>query len=522
MNTCELGSGESEDSGGTVVGFSSFSGSGLFDSSFCGCYDLSLNSSKMHLNFSFNKLYDMLFDVNSFELVFEQLKASNSFYLRGSFLFKECSHVLKESFSNGFYKPTPNKVFFTNSFIGKMLDLRLISVPSFKDKVVQELFGLVVSRIWFSNPKSGLFGFSHETNSHNVFYHIKEEFANAKYWCELDFGFLLDEIDWLMVVCKFSGGVSDMPFLSLFWNLVNVGYGNDMFLPKMSISGVLQGGVLSSMLTDLYLEGVDVALAGLCASLFVSFGKIKWKFKGIVETFYGVEFSRFANKVILGFKDGFSVSLECLGYFKIALFLVMGCYGLETFNSCIEKKFFFRKKLSFLGVVICSNDYYFVSNFFWWRHVGNFLHSGVVIRRFLNFNAGVMCYGSILEVKSKLADLGFCYYGGKWFSKACNQYYLKSHNFFTDTLNSIFWSIGNYYYFIDNYFKFMGKVRFILWTSAALMMKRKYKLRSLRAVISKFGVGLNRGLNSYPIIPKSFVKFTYYKVYSGLSKTKIN
>lgn len=73
-------------------------------------------------------------------------------------------------------------------------------------------------------------------------------------------------------------------------------------------------------------------------------------------------------------------------------------------------------------------------------------------------------------------------------------------------INKMFYRVIDYYRFVDNRLSLMQMVQFILRSSVALLIKRKYKLKSFNHVVKKYGPGLNRSTCSKRLFVKVFKK----------------
>jgi hypothetical protein len=119
----------------------------------------------------------------------------------------------------------------------------------------------------------------------------------------------------------------------------------------------------------------------------------------------------------------------------------------------------------------------------------------------INYNNNMLRFFSSEEnIKLKLIFFGFCFKEeGIIKVKACLRYYTLNHSRIIYFFNSIFKSILIYYSFVLNLLNLKWIVRFIMWISLALLIKRKFKLLRLQQIIYTFRLGLNIGLSIHPL-----------------------
>ena len=276
-----------------------------------------------------------------------------------------------------------------------------------------------------------------------------------------------------------------------YWLSYNNGYDNFMFCVK----GVLKGFS--------YLNIYDVFIYKLIFC--------------IPELNYSVNFIIFLSNIEFNFFFKFFIFVYFLSvFFKVINFS-------NTFYLCViiffKGSFFFIEYIWYICSVFFFINFYLIRikflskilkkylypegevfHFFYGKDSKIFFFLGILWKNFLSLNL-YKFFISIKAIKKKIRGLGFGFFNSKGLfkSKACLRYFNKNHKVTIFFLSSIFKSILLYYRFILNLRELVWSVRFILWISMGLLIKRKFKLLRLQQIIYTFSVGINVGLDIYPL-----------------------
>lgn len=131
---------------------------------------------------------------------------------------------------------------------GKM---RQLSIPSVRDRVVQGALKLILEPIFEADFQPGSFGYRPKKSAHTAIQRVKEAILQGKtYVIDFDLRSYFDTVRHHIVLEKVARRVSDDAVL---WLL-------KLLLDASGKQGVPQGGVISPLLSNLYLNEVDQML----------------------------------------------------------------------------------------------------------------------------------------------------------------------------------------------------------------------------------------------------------------------
>ena len=129
--------------------------------------------------------------------------------------------------------------------------VRLLSIPSIRDRVVQGALKLILEPIFEADFQGGSFGYRPKKSAHAAIRRVADAIASGKtYVIDLDLRSYFDTVRHHVVLEKVARRVRDDEVL---WLL-------RLMLKASGKQGVPQGGVISPLLSNLYLNEVDKML----------------------------------------------------------------------------------------------------------------------------------------------------------------------------------------------------------------------------------------------------------------------
>jgi RNA-directed DNA polymerase len=129
--------------------------------------------------------------------------------------------------------------------------VRLLSIPSIQDRVVQGALKLILEPIFEADFQGGSFGYRPKKSAHAAIRRVADAIASGKtYVIDLDLRSYFDTVRHHVVLEKVARRVRDDEVL---WLL-------RLMLQASGKQGVPQGGVISPLLSNLYLNEVDKTL----------------------------------------------------------------------------------------------------------------------------------------------------------------------------------------------------------------------------------------------------------------------
>ena len=169
----------------------------------------------------------------------------------------EYVHQLIDELRNLTYEPKPVRRTYIPKRNGKM---RPLGVPSFRDKLVQEVIRQVLEAIYEPIFSAHSHGFRPNRSCHTALKEISHYFKGTIWFIEGDIKGCFDNIDHTVLLDLLSEKIKDSKFINLIRQFLKAGYMED-WKYNATYSGTPQGGILSPILANIYLHELDKKVA---------------------------------------------------------------------------------------------------------------------------------------------------------------------------------------------------------------------------------------------------------------------
>ena len=221
-----------------------------------------LNSLTQHssdLTYKYERLYRILFNEDMYHIAYQRIYAKPGNMTKGvdgkTIDGFSISHIerLIDTLKDETYQPQPSQRVYIPKKNGKM---RPLGIPSFIDKLLQEVIRMILEAIYEDSFEDTSHGFRPNRSPHTALWTIQKRFNGTKWFVEGDIKGFFDNIDHEVLIAILAERISDNRFLRLIRKFLNAGYVEDWVFHK-SYSGTPQGGIISPILANIYLDKFD-------------------------------------------------------------------------------------------------------------------------------------------------------------------------------------------------------------------------------------------------------------------------
>ena len=221
-----------------------------------------LNSLTKHsqtTEYRFERLYRILFNEEMYYLAYQRIYAKPGNMTQGADgetidrMSLPRIEKLILSLKDESYSPQPSRRMYIPKKNGKT---RPLGVPSFDDKLVQEVVRMVLEAIYEGHFEDTSHGFRPHRSCHTALNAVQKTFTGKKWFIEGDIKGFFDNVNHDILIDIIKERISDERFIRLIRKFLKAGY-LEQWQFHGTYSGMPQGGIISPILANIYLDKLD-------------------------------------------------------------------------------------------------------------------------------------------------------------------------------------------------------------------------------------------------------------------------
>lgn len=228
----------------------------------------SLTSKAQNDTYIFERLYRNLYNIEFYLEAYAKLhpnKGSNTKGVNNDIIDDmslERIERLIEKLKEQTYQPHPARRTYLPK---KNSKTRPLGIPTFEDKLVQEVVRRILESIYEPQFLNHSHGFRPNRSCHTALKEIGNTFTGTRWFIEGDIKGFFDNIDHHVLVGLLRKRIRDEKLINLIWKFLRAGYVEDWTFHK-TYSGTPQGGIISPLLSNIYLHELDKYAEGYVES----------------------------------------------------------------------------------------------------------------------------------------------------------------------------------------------------------------------------------------------------------------
>lgn len=226
----------------------------------------SLTKHSVQQEYKYERLYRLLYNQEMYLKAYQKIYAKPGNLTKGvdettidGMSMKRISAII-ERLKDESYRPKPSRRAYIPKKNGKK---RPLGIPSFDDKLLQEVVRMILEAIYEGSFEPSSHGFRPQRSCHTALMSIQKTFTATKWFIEGDIHSFFDCIDHDILIGTLRERIADERFLRLIRKFLNAGYMEEWTFHK-TYSGTPQGGIISPILANIYLDKLDKYMKAYC------------------------------------------------------------------------------------------------------------------------------------------------------------------------------------------------------------------------------------------------------------------
>ncbi|KMY53756.1 maturase [Bacillus sp. FJAT-27231] len=218
-----------------------------------------LASKSKDFNYVYDRLYRNLYNPEFYLKAYAKIYAKPGNMTAGSdhktidgFSHERINRLI-DSLKNETYQPQPSKRVYIPKANGKK---RPLGIPSFDDKLLQEVVRMILEAIYEGTFQHSSHGFRPKRSCHTALEKVRKTFTGVRWFIEGDIESFFDNIDHHTLIGILERKIGDAKLIRLIWKFFRAGYIDDWKFHN-TYSGTPQGGIISPLLSNIYLNELD-------------------------------------------------------------------------------------------------------------------------------------------------------------------------------------------------------------------------------------------------------------------------
>ena len=220
---------------------------------------ISLAKHSGNKDYKYERLYRLLYNEEMYLCAYQKIYANEGNMTKGTdnqtidgMSLKRIEKIIT-SLKDESYQPKPSRRTYIPKKNGKM---RPLGIPSFEDKLLQEVIRMILEAIYEGYFEETSHGFRPNKSCHTALTKIQTTFTGVKWFIEGDIKGFFDSINHNVMISILKERIIDERFIRLIRKFLNAGYMEDWAFHK-TYSGCPQGGIISPILANIYLDRFD-------------------------------------------------------------------------------------------------------------------------------------------------------------------------------------------------------------------------------------------------------------------------